>query len=342
MHHATLKKKFDWAGQGALKPGSYALEDHNAAEFLWHTRGFGEAHLCHMPYEYPKHLPEDGDRILVVRVGGFGDTLWLNAIYEQLDYGVIIDHSCFKRYQPVVSPRVRKVIDYPFPTKLFNRYDAVYWLENIIEGKPCLAGEHPADRIAKLFGIKKLKKRNHVHVPEKLKEWAVEKYPWEKGRPRICIQDESSTPSKSYFRMLDLLRALLAKKYEVVVVGAPRKIQGVPDGVIDGRNEGWNVMESIAVASTCDAIIAPDSFMVHVADALGKPCIGLFGNFHGATYMKGYRGEAIQGVDKCSPCSWHPRGQPFPNFCPSKDRGYCLALAKRSPELIITKLESHL
>lgn len=329
-----------WEGMGTLDPGTYALEDHNSAEFLWATRGFGDATLTHVPYSLPAP-PEPGMNILVCRVGGFGDTIWLNAIYEHLHVDITIDHACFHRYSPVVVPRVRHKIEYPFTVDLLPKYDAVYWLENIIEGAPCLKGEHPTERIGKVFGVTDLRFKNAVHVTPSAREWASKTFP-RIEKLRVMVQDESSTPSKSYIHMPSLCKMLIAKGYQVVVIGRPRKIEGIPRDVIDGRNLGWTINESIAMAETCDAIIAPDSFMVHVADALQKPCIGLYGNFDGATYMKGYLGEPVQGAMKCSPCSWHPRGKPFPPDCPSADRNFCMALAKRNPELIITILERYL
>lgn len=342
MHVATLHDSIEnW--EATLPPGVYLLEDHNSAELLWHSRGFGAMQLEHQPK--PKFAPEtirDEDRILVVRVGGFGDLIWLNAVYAALRekyFGLHIAHCCFGRYAPVMEGFIDAIVPYPLARDESEGYDHVVWLENAIEGKPCVDGEHPADRLAKLFHVELASRTAYKVTPEE-QEWASETWP-RNNRKRICVQPDSSTACKDYPHMAKVLHALNRKGYELLIVGAPRAAgtEDVPDGVFDATQKQFSVRQSIAMAADCDCILAPDSIFIHVGDALGIPVTGLFGPFDGLTYMDGYRGVSVQGSMPCSPCHWHPRGSAFPPGMPCIKHGACVALGSVSPDFIVIMVE---
>jgi len=344
MHRAIIEKPFEW--QIDLKSGEYWLEDHNSAELLWASRGFGDCKLVetNRPQVHSRDW-KAGDEVLFVRVGGFGDLIWMNSIYQELreTRGIKVAHCCFERYAPVLDGFVDRVVPYPLSAETADIYldGRLVWLENVIEKRECVDGEHPTDRIRLFLGLPRSEKRNAYLLKDEEKKWAREKWP-RNGKSRIAVQLASSTPIKNYRHLPATLGLLNRKGYELVLIGGKRDPEELPDGVMDGTQLGWTVRESIAMAGECDVVLGADSFLLHVADALGIPAVGLFGDFHGESYMKGYKGEPIQGTDNCSPCSWHPRGNAFPPFCPSKERGFCLALAKRSPEYIVTVVERYL
>ncbi len=342
MHVATIHQPVrNWAQD--MDPGRYWLEDHNAAELLWHSRGFGGVVLEHAePPVFLGNNPNlEGAGILVVRVGGFGDLLWLNAVYEALrkkHEGIRIVHCCFERYAPVLEGFVDEVLPYPLAGADAANFDHIVWLENAIEGRPCTDGEHPADRLARLFGVE-LERRTAYRVTDDEHAWARETWPRTEKR-RICVQPGTSTDCKDYPRIRELMALLHRKGFELLVVGPPRSVrEKEPEGVLDATQCGLTIRQSIALAGECDCILAPDSVFVHVGDALGVPVVGLYGPFDGATYMKGYNGVSVQGPLPCSPCHWHPRGSAFPPGKPCFTRGFCTALGEISPDFAAIMVE---
>lgn len=340
MHLAKVLSPVPWTHK--IEPGDYYLEDHNAAELLWASRGFGEVKIfaCQAPEVDPSKLWRAGSRVLVVRVGGFGDLLWLNPIYQRMRAaGVHVAHSCFARYANVLDGFIDEVVPYPLAKEDLERFDTVVWLENVIEGSPCLGSEHPADRLAK-----------HLHAPAGLRRCAYQitgadmdfaRQVWPRGdKQRICIQGTTSGITKNYPLIEELLAAIALDGYEVLLVGEPRQnAEPVPDMIFDCTQRRFTIRQSIAMASQCDAIVAADSLFVHIGHALEIPVVGLFGPFSAQTYMKDYRGIAMQGRGKCSPCSWHPRGTAFPPGGPCAKTGYCTALANIPPRDVLFMLK---
>jgi ADP-heptose:LPS heptosyltransferase len=337
MHIAELTKRLDWGGL-ILNPGAYWVEDHNAAEVLWAGRGDGSILLSAETPPEPLAL-EDSKEITVVRVGGFGDLLWLNAIYSAIRERyphLKIKHACFPRYSSVLLGFVDQVLPYPFlDPKSPSAYETTWWLENIIEGKACLNGEHPTDRIARHFGIEPPARKAAYEVSAKESKTALKR--WKRtGRPRVCVQLESSTNSKGYPHIGTVMAMLGSMGVEIVTVGDPGATAGkVPVNVYHCPGKNLSIRESIAMASHCDVILGADSVMIHVGAALDIPVVGLFGPFDGATYMTGQRGTALQGRLKCSPCSWHPRGTHFPPTGPCQKTGHCNALAEVLPQDVV-------
>lgn len=336
MHIATIHlDPVHWAGQKLL-PGRYWVEDSNAAELMHSAGSWGKVTLDHAATLAPNSL--DGlDEITVVRVGGFGDLLWCNAIYDALKrrYPELkIHHACFPQYQSVLLGFADRVVDYPLAEPAPEM--PVIWLENVIEAHPCRGAEHPCDRIAELFGLEPLEKKSAYHLTEKERDWAATRLRhWAKkakraddpDRLRIAVQLESSGAAKSFRRIGQVMQALTTAGCDLVTVGPPdERGVNVPANVYHAPGQKHSIRESIALVSHCDAIVAADSVFVHVGAALDIPVVGLYGPFDGQAYMQHQRGTAIQGGLRCSPCSHHPRGRSFPSGGPCEKSGTCDAL----------------
>lgn len=315
MHVAHVTTPTQW-GPTKLEAGKYLVEDHNAAELLYAGGGCGNVTLRHQEVAFRCADWRHASFVNVVRVGGFGDLLWLNAIYAEMKRQrpeLRIRHACFSRYAPVLNGFVDEVLPYPLPTLDAPIYGFTpIWLENIIEEKPCLDGEHPCDRIARYFGLDPLPRKSAYRMSAKESKRAIRAWP-RTSRRRVCLQVESSTGNKSYPEMQELFSALVRAGYEILVVGDPSPDDQIqPKIVFNARKMSLGIRDSIAMASHCDVIVGSDSVFVHVGAALDIPVVGLFGPFDGATYMTGQRGTVLQGRKACSPCSHHPRGMIFP------------------------------
>lgn len=347
MHKVTINRPLTW-GPLTLNPGAYLAEDHNTAEILWAGGGFGDV-SAECVRDYPEqNIPVDleslRESITVVRVGGFGDLLWLNAIYQEIKArhpGIEIRHSCFPRYAPVLEGFVDEVLPYPLPLNSCEISSRFYWLENIIEAKPCLEGEHPCDRMAKAFGLEPLEKKAAYHVTPREHKRARSRWPRRPGVARVAVQVESSTGNKSYPHIPAVIDMLAGAGVEVCVVGDPSPQDGqAPRNVFNCRKVSLGIRASIAMVAQCDAIVGADSVMHHVGVALGIPVVGIFGPFDGATYLAGAPPHSIviQGRRSCSPCSWHPRGAEYPPGEPCGMARRCVALADIHPREVVAQV----
>lgn len=359
MHHIEIQDTpLDFDGQ-KLRPGHYWAEDHNAAGILHEGGGWGKVKLrAAIP---PMTMPvKDLKEITVVRVGGFGDLLWMNAIYDELHRlypGLKIAHSCLPRYAPVLLGFADKILGYPLadPTQqaehVSNHYlgTDVFWLENLIEAKPCRGTEHPCDRIAAVFGLDPLPRKSAYHLTDKERLWARDRLRWWNKRRKspdgkaikpkedilrigVHLGGSGIHKIKSYEQIGKLMSVLMSdftEPCELVTVGDPLPdgvTVNVPGDVYHCPTYRHTIRESIAMISTCDVIVAPDSVFTHVGAALDIPVVGLYGPFDGQAYMQGQRGEHFQGKLRCSPCSHHLRTFHMPPLGPCAKSGVCDAL----------------
>lgn len=114
-------------------------------------------------------------------------------------------------------------------------------------------------------------------------------------------------PAERFARTIDLL----ADKYgaECVLVGAPSErrkseevIQRSKSGAVMAAGE-TSVGEAIALLSLCAGFAGNDSGSMHVAGALGKPTVGIYGSTRAdRTGPLGARTKILYKKIECSPC----------------------------------------
>ncbi|HLB34176.1 MAG: hypothetical protein A3F67_00625 [Verrucomicrobia bacterium RIFCSPHIGHO2_12_FULL_41_10] len=94
----------------------------------------------------------------------------------------------------------------------------------------------------------------------------------------------------------------------------------------------WSLIQRAALC------VAPDSMLVHIAGALGRPCVGLWGPYGAATRTKYYSNHAaIHHTDACplSPCHWN--AIQVPHICPPSPhpRERCEPMLRITPEEVV-------
>ena len=106
----------------------------------------------------------------------------------------------------------------------------------------------------------------------------------------------------------DVARHFLQRGYAVVVVGAPRErhvganIARLAPGIVDLTGE-TSISELAALISRAAICIAHDSGPMHLAVALGRPVVGLFGPSDTVWAGPYHRENAVVRADlPCSPC----------------------------------------
>jgi len=91
--------------------------------------------------------------------------------------------------------------------------------------------------------------------------------------------------------------------------------------------------KSIALASTMDLFISPDSAFIHVAGAFNIPQVGLYGPFPSRLRMLYYKNAiGLNAVTACTPCQLHGH---FP--CDKGDPSPCFSVI--DPNLIIQAVD---
>ncbi|MDO8629104.1 MAG: glycosyltransferase family 9 protein, partial [Phycisphaerales bacterium] len=115
------------------------------------------------------------------------------------------------------------------------------------------------------------------------------------------------------------------------------------DRVIDLGAANLSFRQSAAVLATCDVLLAPDSSLMHVAGALGLPCVALFGPTAWQMRTAYYPSvHAIQGHEGCTiaPCWYHgPAAWSFPRGQPCFESGRCEVISSIAPDRVIQKIE---
>ncbi len=349
MHLLDVPKRIEEVG---IDPGELLAEDVNAGEML--SRGW-----CKVKEPDARCTPlpiyRDGDfndkRILFERPGGFGDLLFLTPTLRALkerwpDCQIYV--ACFERFREALqyNPDLYGFIPYPIDVRDWKEFDAHCWLENIIEKNPAAREVHAVDLVAERAGIKITDKRMRYVVTDEELDAALTEFPRDQNLKRVGIQMGASGNCRTYTKTGELCNLLWNKGYEVFLIGRPGEVKtNNPSRVVNLMEMGKTFRESCAVVKTCDVIVAPDSAMVHVAGALGIPCIGLYGPFPWklrTAYAKNT--FALQGFCPVSPCFHHarPGTGPFPDFGPCAKTGKCEALDMITPERIWREVEKHL
>lgn len=354
-----------WAGV-KLDAWQYLLDDVSAGQLMAASAGRVQLEETGIFGSGKVKVPKQ-DNILVVHPGGFGDLLWLNAVYEKLaERGVRVHHSCFPYYAPVLqgfaeavsyplslTPAAESAVKQGFdewvhPEPLTN-HDG-YWreffhVERAVQVPPCMDA-HPADRMAARFGVELGAKKAAYRVTDEERTWARVWWPRKTGKRRVALQSQSSVALKSYPHFAALPAMLHEAGFEVLIIGEPRRGKmppGIPPTVRDCTMEGADIRTSLARAAECDVCLGADSVLIHFAHAMDIPAVGLFGPFSGAGYMKGYRGIALQGRAvkgrACSPCHMDFLDVEQPPDCRG---GLCRAIMEVMPHEVVAAVQKAL
>lgn len=314
-------------------PGTYLVEDVTAAAVLTLRAGWVE-HA-----EFYGNKTVSPDTCLLVRPGGYGDLLFLTPIIAELTRrGVTVTVCTHPRYFSILEGQPCQMAAYPMPEDEIRQFDRVVWMENAVEDSK--DETHIIELFAARVNITLTDHRCRYVVTDEERAWAQERFP-RTAKPRIAAQIKASADCRNYPDQLFQLvcTRLVDIGYEVVLFGAPGSMRAHPHYICLPAH-GLDIRQSAAVLADCDACIAPDSAICHLAGALGIPTVALYGPFPWQARTR-YAPSifAISGKAPCAPCFHHARTDPWVAGNPCSTAKHCVALAEIKPEAIVARVE---
>lgn len=102
---------------------------------------------------------------------------------------------------------------------------------------------------------------------------------------------------------------------------------------------GKHIRQAAAIIAHLDAVVTPDTGLLHVAGALGVPILGIFGSTDGTLRMREYCGHYTDGK-KVAPCAycWYEKG-----CLKDKDvRNHLICMRRLTAPMVMHELESML
>ena len=354
VHILTLLTQVQLGPHDIIAPGSYVVEDINGAQLLLLASGgkmesFMPGDKIEPRYDY------SNKKILLVRVGGFGDLILLTPVMRAIKarWPSCELHVCtMAHYGQVLQglPFVDKVVPYPLAYDSVMEYASVVYYENAIEHNRLAEKVHMTELFASLAGMpvpEVMQPAYAVRASEAV--WAAEMFPRVNGTRRVCIQVGASGICRVFPRhaLGEVVGMMLRHGWEVFLLGAKGEIKlpdGSPKNLRNLSEMDLTFRQSAAVVNGADVFIGSDSALLHIAGALNVPAVGLYGPFPWKLRTAHCPNTvALQGSGACSPCFHHASASlrnHFPDKCPSKDKGYCEVLASIDPKRIVAKAES--
>jgi len=244
-------------------------------------------------------------KILLQRMGGLGDILFTTPIakylktlghkvnyhmhfgyHEALQHNPYVDtvyvNDDLSKYRlPKGIPNllgIEDVVEYdvPLPKRLTKEicqaHDKLIMFNGVIEANPLAEKEHAIDACFKWAGINPegRDKKMIVNILDSEKEWALQdlhKRGYDVKKPFVSISPNASMAKNRSWPMeyMQELKQRLSRDYNVVYIH---------------RGEGWSLRESMRIVSIMDCVVTVDTGLLHVAGALDKKIVALFGSFN--------------------------------------------------------------
>jgi ADP-heptose:LPS heptosyltransferase len=295
---------------------------------------------------------------LVLRMGGIGDLILLSSslkAYKEVHPDEKLIFATSPQHIDVLKdvPFLDKIIPIPdsYKSSFYKVIDLRYKIESPEVGgildSEIYKTVSRSDVFDRLMGLENAKKDFYVNVDEeKVKEVKKaigysKKYRYI-GIQVTCTSNTRTIPPEYVPEIVKQFRKV--KDLKIVVFGNEEFWHGRRMGKENfekkkiGKVRTVNLMgetnqaEMIALCSIMDYIISPDSAAVHIAGALRKKCLGLFGNMD--PYLRIYYYPTVKALypknelpcvpcyDFCNPCEYYKKlstpNQPIGGECMRK------------------------
>ncbi len=335
MHYITLKERFECGPKlPILEPGTYIADDYNAGSILQWAKG---------SLVFPAKKRNYDGSTLVFFSGAIGDAIMLMpAVHALTNKHVIVGVTGIGPSLELLRSQFNGV-QYPVAIKEAEQYDDWIYTEDFSK-HPDIKNKHLTDIFCELLGVCPENKTPHLVISDDMKAVIAAKYP-QTARKRIAVHFHASALIRVYPYMGTVVRDLIEEGFDVYAIGgdgdAVPKIES--PYFKDCTKDGLSIMQSAALIDSCAGFIGPDSSLIHVAGALSKPSVGLYGPFSHKLRTAYYPSVfSIQGTLGCdiAPCSHHVRfGKRTPDGAPCAKTGLCQPLMNIDPKQVVAKIK---
>lgn len=267
----------------------------------------------------------DNKKLLIWRFGGIGDIMFIQPIVKYLKEKYptsTIIMAVGSDSKPILDlwPKglLKNTFAIPFHKKMLDQADYHLTFEGVIER--CREAEHT--NCYELFMKNAGLDFNLWDYPITLNldKSKLEKYKKFIPSNTIILQMKSSSPIRtmSYGRWVPIIEKLHNSGYNVAILDSSNnfnmyeefKLQNNIPYVINLCQYSKNIIDATYLLELSKGVIGIDSSIIHVASALNKPVLGIYGPFKGVLRLKYYKNATWiekESYDKCKhfPCFIH-------------------------------------
>jgi len=314
-------------------------------------------------YERPYNGQDlNGKTLFCFRGAGIGDLMAMmvgvRLLKEKYPEATINVGSLFSYKQLFENdPAINSFSAMPYPLDRVTESNYTVSFQGIIESNYSANSIHMYDLFLHRFGInpdeipddKKIPKVYvDIDTDNKIKSILDEERD-RTGRLIAGIQLEASNVLRNYHPELieELIKRLISNDIKPVLIGEQNKVSNLinrykltaGEYALDFSEHCSDLYGLMSTINNCDFLIGSDSSGLHIAGALGKPMVGIFGPILSDLRLRYFKNTI--GIDCetiCSPCFLH-----MDRPCKNADRdGYSLCMRLATPELIMNEIKKNI
>ena len=302
----------------------------------------------------------NGKTLFCFRGAGIGDLMAMMVgvrILKEKYPDSLINVGSLLSYKQLFEndPAVNEFRQMPYDLDAVMDADYTVSFQGIIENNYSASQIHMYDLFLHKLGVSPDEIINEQKIPkiyidqdidDKIKE-VIKKE--SNGELVAGIQLEASNILRNYHPELiaELIKRLISNDIKPMLIGEPHKVQNLinnyrltaEDFAYDLSPYCNTLYGLVSAINNCDFLIGPDSSGLHIAGALGKPMVGIFGPILSDLRLRYFKNTI--GIDCetiCSPCFLH-----MDRPCRNSDKdGYSQCMKLATPELIMDEIKENI